>query len=47
MTLARSSPSCTLDQGFLIIARTSDLGPTAFTMTYLEGGKGPQANPEA
>jgi hypothetical protein len=32
MTLARSSPSWTLDQGFLTIARTSALGPNVFTM---------------
>jgi len=38
MTLERRSPSCTLDQGFSIIARTSDLGPDVFTMTYLGEG---------
>jgi hypothetical protein len=45
MTLERSNPSCTLDEGFLIIARTSDLGPTVFTMRYLEGMLGAASYP--
>ncbi len=36
ITLERSSPPCTLDQGLLTIARTSRLGPTVFTITYPE-----------
>ena len=32
MTLARSSPSCTLDPGFFIMVRTSDFSPTVFTV---------------
>jgi hypothetical protein len=34
ITLDRSNPSCTLNQGLLIIARANRLGPTVFTMTY-------------
>ena len=40
MTLDRSNPSCTLDHGFLIIVRASDLGRMVFTMDVLLGKMG-------